>query len=211
MTLPEVQETTTRTFIKKRLEALYATMKTGNSTELVLFHHQNFHFKQFSVFYDKAKTEYHITNPSGNGCSFVLGTTYMSIYIDVKLYELNYRYKLKSETEVPFFLYRLLEEFESIEKDYLQLNERFTQLKETANIIKKSIEELFLNSGYNYNLTETENKMLLVVPVRTGVQLSIPVYYSKYKQIVPHIMPTVKAYANVIMSSKIKVFIEKSA
>jgi len=107
MTLIEAQESNQRTFIKKRLEAMYARMKNGNSTEIKALNYRNPHFKQFSICYDKAKTEYHITNPLGNGCSFVLGTTYMSIYIDVKLYDLNYRYKLKSETEVPFFLYRL--------------------------------------------------------------------------------------------------------
>ena len=211
MTLIEAQKSNQRTFIKKRLEALHTIMKNGNSTKIIALNYQNPHFKQFSIYYDKAKTEYHITNLLGNGCSFVLGTTYMSIYIDVKLYDLNYRYKLKSETEVPFFLYRLLEEFENIEREYLQLIERFNRLKETANIIRKRIEEHFLGSGYSYNLTETDNKILLVIPLRNGVQLSIPVYYSKYEQILPYIITTVKAYEDVVSSSKIKVFIEKSA
>jgi len=211
MTLIEAQEANKRTFIKKRLEALYEIMRTDNSTELIVFHYQNSYFKQFSIFYDKAKTEYHITNLSGNGCSFVLGTTYMSMYIDVKLYDINYRYKLKSEAEVPFFLYRLLEEFGNIERDYLQLIERFNQLQEAVNIIRKRIAEYFLNSSYRYYLTETEDKILLTVPLRNSVQLSIPVYYSKYKQILPHIMTTLKAYEDVVAASKIKVFIEKYA
>ena len=210
MSLFEAQETHKRTFIKKRLDALYALMKTGNSTEMVVFHHQQFRFKQFTVLYDEVKTEYHITNPMGNGCSFVLGTTYMSIYIDVKLYEINYRYKLKTETEVPFFLYNLLEQFEIIERDFLQLLEHFNQLREAANNIQKWIEKLFHNSGYGYSLTENENKILLYVPLHNRVQLTIPIYYSTYKQTVPHIMSSIKAFDDVVSSSKIKVFIEKS-
>jgi len=209
MTIIEKREAEKRTFIKKRLQALYATMKIGNSTEMLVLNFQNFHFKQFAISYDKARGEYQIANPSGNGCSFVLGTTYISSYINVSLYDVEDQFPVKTERDLPFFLYCLLEQFENIEKQYLQMLERYKKLEESANNIRNCIDERFLNSNYDYRLTETDTKIMLSIVFRNSVQLSIPVYYAKYKQILPHIMATVKAYEDLIASSKIKVFISE--
>ena len=210
MTLNESREVTKRSFIKKKLDALYAMLDNSHSANPVALNLQNPHFKQFTIFYDKEKSEYHITNPSGNGCSFTLGTTCMTIismFIDIKLYDIKHQYLLKTETDMPLFLYCLLEQFENIEQDYLQLMEGFDKLEESANIIRKWIEAHFRDSNYDYHLTETENKILLSVPLRGSVQLSIPIYYKRYQQILPQIMATIKAYENVVVSSKIKVLI----
>jgi hypothetical protein len=182
-------------------------MNSAHSAEMVVLNHQNSQFKDFTIFYDKAKTEYHITNKFGNGCSFVLGTTFISMYMDVKLYDTKYRYLLKSETDMPLFLYCLLEQFENIERDYLQLMDSFDKLELSASIIREWIEEHFGNSNYDYSFTETENKIVLSIPLRNKVQLSIPIYYRQYKQILPHIIATLKAYENVVATSKIKVFV----
>ena len=184
-------------------------LKNSSIADIFVLSHQNSQFKQFAISYDKAKIEYHITNPSGNGCSFVLGVTYMSMYIDVKLYDIKCQFLLKSDRDVPCFLYHLLIQFEDIEKDYLQLIERFVKLEESATIIRKWIEKHFRNSNYDYHLTEAENKILLSVPLRNKVQLSIPIYYKKYKQILPHVITTLKMYESVVTESKIKVFISE--
>ncbi|MDR2584627.1 MAG: hypothetical protein LBC84_00145, partial [Prevotellaceae bacterium] len=100
---------------------------------------QNSKFKQFAISYDKARSEYHIANQSGNGCSFVLGITFISAYIDVKLYDAKDQFPLKTETDLPFFLYCFLEQLEDLERDYLQMVERFDKLEETAGIIRQWI------------------------------------------------------------------------
>ena len=116
---------------------------------------------------------------------------------------------MKTERDLPLFLYCLLKQFENIEKDYLQMLELYDKLEESANIIRKWIDDRFLNSNYDYCLTETDTKIMLSIIFRNSVQLSIPINYAKYKQILPHIMVTVKAYEDLIASTKIKVFISE--
>lgn len=211
MLLIEWREAQKSSFLKKRLEALFIRMKNrstpGNSTNTVVLSGTGSKFGQFAITYDKARSEYHIANIHGNGCSFMLGKTYMSSYIDVKLYGNKCRYLLKNETDLPCFLYDLLEQFESLEDDYLKLIENIDMLEEAAGNIRKWIDGHFPNSGYGYHLLETENKILLSIPFRGRVQLSIPIYYRKYRKILPHVMDTVKAYEKIIKSSKIKVLI----
>ena len=209
MTINEKREANKRTFIKKKLTSWYHMMKAGNSSEIVVLNCQNSHFRQFTISYDKAGSEYRITNPSGNGCSFVLGTTYISSYVNVNLYDTQCQFLLKTEKDLPFFLYRLLEQFEHLESNYLQMMERFDKLEKSAGIIRQWIEQHFGNSIYDYHLTETDHQILLSIAVHNHVQLSVPVYYAKYKQILPHIMATVQAYEDIIASTKIKVFISE--
>jgi len=207
MTLIERREAEKQTFIKKRLKTLYATIKSGNPTEMFVLNFQNARFKQFAISYDKARSEYNIANQSGNGCSFVLGTTFISAYIDVKLYDVKEQFPIKSETDLPFFLYCFMDQFEDMERDYLQMNERFDKLEATANVIRQQIVEIFHSSAYEYHLEETDNKILLSVPLCNRVHLSIPVYYRQYRQILPHVIETVKAYEKVVTGSKIRVFV----
>ena len=210
MLLSEKREKSKQNFLKKELEELYTIMKNrtmfDNSTEIIALNNINSHFRQFAIFYDKTKTEYCIENQCGNGCSFILGTTYMSRFIDVKLYDIKHQFLLKEDIDVPYFLYHLLVHFDSIEKDYLQLVEYFDKLEKTATIIRKWVSENFSNTNYNFKLLESENKMLLSISFRGSV-LSIPIYYKRYKQILPYIFPTLKMYENIIVTTKIKVLI----
>jgi len=206
--LKEKRETSKQTFVKKRMETLYATMKNrmefSHSTQIVALKEQNAHFGQFFIFYKNS--EYQITNLLGNGCSFVLGNTYISRYIDVKIYDVKYRFLLNDERHLPFFLYDLLEQFENIERDYLNLIEEYRKLEETANIIRNWVNENFQTANYDFKLTDSENKMLLSVSFR-GRVLSVPIYYKRHKQILPQIETTLNAYKKIIETTKIKVLI----
>ena len=209
-TLKMVRETGKRHFVTEKLEAVYAAMQNSiskeRSTTLTVFSNLNSHFKQFTVIYDKATAEYHIANSYGNGCSFVLATTYISQYIDVKLYDTQVRYLLKTETHLPYFVYELLEQFDNIEREYLQKTEQLDRLDAASRAIRQWIDDKFSVCGYRYTVTETENHILLSVKIRS-VKLSIPVYYRKYEQILEQLIETVKAYENLIAATKIKVYI----
>ena len=210
MLLAEKREADKQTFIKERIGSLYATMINrmtfAHLSQIVTLKEQSAQFGQFSISYDEAHSEYQIANVSGNGCSFVLGNTYISMYIDVKLYDVEYRFLLKDERHLPYFLYDLLEHLENIERDYLKLIEEFNKLEEAASIIRSWINEHFLQTDYNFKLTENGNKMLLSISLRERV-LSIPIYYKRYKQILPHIMTALKSYENIIATTKITVLV----
>jgi hypothetical protein len=210
MLLTEKREANKRIFVKKRMETLYATMRNRmaltHSTQIVALKNQNAQFEQFRISYHKALNEYQITNSLGNGCSFVLGKTYISMYINVRFYDVKYQFLLNDERHLPYFLYDLLDQFENIERDYLKLMEEFNKLEEIANSIRNWVNEHFLNTNYNFRLTENENKILLSISLH-GRVLSIPIYYRRYKQILPHIMTTLKLYENIIATTKIKVLI----
>jgi hypothetical protein len=83
------------------------------------------------------------------------------------------------------------------------------KLEYAAKEIRENIANLFENNKYNYRLTETENKMILSIPLPKKVQLDIPVYYNKYESIIPQIMPTIQLYENVVRTAKIKVLISR--
>lgn len=206
----EKREISKQTFIKKRMKTLYATMKNriefAHSTQIVAIQKQNAQFRQFSISYNKARNEYQITNSFGNGCAFILGNTYISRYIDVKFYDIKYQFLLNDEKHLPYFLYDLLEQFENIERDYLNFIEELDRLEETADVIRNWVNENFQTTNYDFKLTESENKMLLSVSLR-GRVLSIPIYYKRYKQILPHIMTSLNVYENSIATTKIKVLI----
>jgi hypothetical protein len=121
------------------------------------------------------------------------------VHIAMKIFQ-------KSEKHLPYLLYHLLEQFENIEKDYLKLISEYDKLQETANIIRNWADKNLPNTDYNFKFTETENKLLLSVSLH-GRVLSIPIYYKKYKQILPQIMETITAYENIIKTTKIKVLI----
>ena len=211
MLLIEKREKQKRNFVKSKMDTLSVMAKYSNasdrSTKLTVFQNLNAHFRAFTVFYNKARSEYTITNPNGNGCSFMLGQTYMSKYVDIFLFDLKYRYLLGNENNMPFFVYRLLEKFTEVEREYLQLIERLNKLEENANKIRKDISDLFQNSNYTYSLTETENKYILSVPVSKGIQLDIPVYYSKYEKTIPQIMSAVQMFEKTIGEVKIRVLV----
>jgi hypothetical protein len=208
MLLKEKRETSKLTFVKKRMETLYTTMKNrmefAHSTQIVALKKQNTNFGQFSISYNNS--EYQITNLRENGCSFVLGKTYISMYINVKIYDVKYQFLLNDERHLPYFLYDLLDKFENIEQDYLKLIEELDKLEETASIIRNWVNDNLQTTDYKFKLTESENKILLSISLR-GRVLSVPIYYKRYKQILPQIKTTLNEYEKIIATTKIKVLI----
>jgi hypothetical protein len=116
---------------------------------------------------------------------------------------------LEDEKYLPLFIYCLLEQFGAIEQEYLQLIKSFDRLEHAAKEIRKNIARLFENNKYNYQLTETENKIILSIPLPKRIQLDISVYYNKYESIIPQIIPTIQMYENVFCASKIKVLVSE--
>jgi len=210
MLLKEKRELSKRSFIKRKLEAIYVAVRirlsTNNPLKALALKNQNTQFGQFTINYDSKLGEYQITNNNGNGCLFFLGITYMSRFVDVKIFDVKYHFLLPNENCMPYFLYDLLEQFEDIEKGFLQLIDNFGEMEKSANIIRQCVDECFSSSTYDYYVTETENRIILSVVLR-GRILSIPIYYSTYKKILPHISSAIKDYENLINSTKIKVLI----
>ena len=210
MLLSEKKELSKRSFLKKRMEAIYMAVKSrleaDNPLKALTLKNQNTQFRQFTIHYNQRLSEYQIINHNGNGCLFFLGITYMSRYINVNLYDVKYHFLLPNEIYMPYFLYDLLEQFENIEKGFLQMIDIFDEMEKSANIIRQCVDEYFSGGTYDYYVTETENRIILSV-VLHGRILSIPIYYSKYKKILPHISSAIKDYENLINSTKIKVLI----
>jgi hypothetical protein len=209
MLLIEKKEKQKRIFLKTKLDAIIKDHNLqDNSSEMVK--DLNTHFSQFTVFQNKQTSEITVANSHGNGCSFILGITYISKYIDIQIFDLKYRYQLENGSHLPFLVYHLLEQFTSIETEYLQLAEFYKELENRANKIRKRIVDLFQVGNYNFYLTETENKIMLSVPVCKGLQLDIPIYYSKYEQIIPQIMLTIQKYEKMIAETKIKMLVSEN-
>jgi hypothetical protein len=113
MLILERRERDKKAFVKKRMEPLYAILKNRmkdstiatHSTQIVSLQSKNAQFGQFYISYDEKLSEYRITNSFGNWCAFTLGKTYISKYIDIKLYDVAHQFLLDDERHLPFFVW----------------------------------------------------------------------------------------------------------
>jgi hypothetical protein len=84
MILIRKKEKQIKAFFKTKMDKLYLMIKNQSTSKPLLLEDLNTHFSQFVISYDKATSVYCLSNHLGNGCQFVLGTTYVSKYVDPK-------------------------------------------------------------------------------------------------------------------------------
>ncbi len=67
------------------------------------------------------------------------------------------------------------------------------------------VDTVLQNSGYKYyTKTEGNNKVMLSVQMKRGVQLDIPIYFRKFRDIMPQLMGTIKNYESIINNDNVK-------
>lgn len=111
----------------------------------------------------------------------------------------------------PNLVYQVFEHSGEIEEEFFALKAKLEKRAKIADISEKSIETwlaaVLANTGYQYYTTKDEHKLTLSVKMRHGVQLDIPIYFSKFQKIMPDLLTTIKEYENLIDKNKVKVLI----
>ena len=94
------------------------------------------------------------------------------------------------------------------QEDELEKQEKIEEL--TKNSIYTWLETLMQNQPYSYYTIETENQIKLLIKLKNSMQLEIPIYYSRFQEIMPEILETIKRYEETVNKSKIKILINNS-
>jgi hypothetical protein len=115
----------------------------------------------------------------------------------------------------PAMLYKCLDEFDGIETEFFRLLLELEKQNKINEIAKNSIltwlKEILKPLPYSYYTTETEHKITLSIKLKRSTQLDIPIYYSRFQSIMPHIEKTIREYEAMANGSKIKMLITNSA
>ena len=115
-----------------------------------------------------------------------------------------------SENYYMCFLYILAYEAENIEKSFYEYKARFVKDEKIKEISKNSIEEwlkVILKEKYSYSIFQEENKVMLSVRMKKGIQLDIPIYYKRFREIIPNLIETIEKYDQLIENTSVKVLI----
>ncbi|MDR3235102.1 MAG: hypothetical protein LBT48_00030 [Prevotellaceae bacterium] len=118
----------------------------------------------------------------------------------------------------PAMLYKCLDEFDSIEREFLVMLSKLEKLEKeqekrkkireiTKNSAKTWIKELLKDSGYTYCIEEMDSKIALSVKMKNGTQLEIPIHYNRFQKIMPEVMNIIKEFERLLDEKGIKVLI----
>jgi hypothetical protein len=111
----------------------------------------------------------------------------------------------------PQLVYLLFEKAVQIEVEFNKLKaevekqEKIVQLSRSS--VKTWLKTVMKDSGYQYYMTNDDNKITLSIRMKHGVQLDIPLYFRRFQKQMPDLLQTIKQYENMIANSKNKVLI----
>jgi hypothetical protein len=111
----------------------------------------------------------------------------------------------------PQLVYLLFEKAAQIETEFYKLKadvekqEKIVQLSRSS--VKTWLKTVMKGSGYQYYMTNDDNKITLSIRMNHGVQLDIPLYFRRFQKQMPDLLQTIKQYENLIANSKNKVLI----
>ncbi|MDR1792571.1 MAG: hypothetical protein LBR36_03910 [Bacteroidales bacterium] len=111
----------------------------------------------------------------------------------------------------PQLVYLLFEKAAQIEVEFNKLKaevekqEKIVQLSRSS--VKTWLKTVMKDSGYQYYMTNDDNKITLSIRMKHGVQLDIPLYFRRFQKQMPDLLQTIKQYENMIANSKNKVLI----
>lgn len=88
--------------------------------------------------------------------------------------------------------------------------EKKGQSLRVVNSIKTWLKEILKSLPYSYYTIETEHKITLSIKLKRNMQLDIPIFYSRFQSIMPHIEETVRKYEAMANGNKIKALITNS-
>ena len=110
-----------------------------------------------------------------------------------------------------YFLYILAYEIGNIEKSFYAYSANFEKEEKIKEISKNSIEvwlaATLKDRNYTYYISKEENKAMLSIRMKNGTQLDIPVYYKKFRKIMPNLIETIEKYEQMIDNTSVKVLI----
>ena len=127
-----------------------------------------------------------------------------------------YLSKYRSLRVRPWFMYLIAYEVENIEKSFWEYKPKYEEemkkkeKEEKIKEISKNSIEIWLTAAlkdkdYSYYISKGENKVMLSVRMKNGTQLDIPVYYKRFRKIMPDIIETIEKYEQLIDNTSIKV------
>ena len=127
-----------------------------------------------------------------------------------------YLSKTRSLRVFPWFMYLMAYEVENIEKSFweykpkyeeeMKIKEKEEKIKEISkNSIETWLTATLKDKGYTYYISKGENKIILSVRMKNGTQLDIPVYYKRFRKIMPVIIETIEKYEQLIDNTSVKV------
>jgi hypothetical protein len=161
---------------------------------------------------------YRINDTSGEcwiDISFSQDDAYSPIVIIFTLNMFGFQsvYGKSLECDVHNFLSNVMLQFENIKAEYLYFSENIEKLDKLAGLAQKSVRvwspKILENSGYFYYIDESDDKSTLHIKLKRKLQLDIPIYYEKFRTIIPDLLTTIQQYENVVNSNNVKVLISK--
>lgn len=99
---------------------------------------------------------------------------------------------------------KIIEEFEQL---CAELEKREKIIEITQKSILTWLETIMPNSGYEYYTTNENSKVVLSVRMKRGVQLDIPIYFTKFQKIMPKLLETIKNYEKTVKENTVKILI----
>ena len=111
-------------------------------------------------------------------------------------------------------LYRCMDEIDGIAEEMRKFKDDLEKQGKINKIAKNSIntwlKSVMQNQSYSYYTTESEHKITLSIKLKNGMQLDIPIYYSRFQKIMPELPETIQQFVNTVNNSKIKVLVSNS-
>ena len=112
-------------------------------------------------------------------------------------------------------LYRCMDEIDGIAEEMRKLLKDDLKKQGKINEIAKNsintwLKSVMQNQSYSYYTTESEHKITLSIKLKNGMQLDIPIYYSRFQKIMLELPETIQQFENTVNNSKIKVFVRNS-
>jgi hypothetical protein len=131
----------------------------------------------------------------------------------VHIFDIIYPYCNSSNYDAYDFISRVMLQLEKIKTEYLLFSQNIDKLDKLNGLARKTMRvwlpKILENSGYFYYIDESDDKSTLHIKLRRKLQLDIPIYYEKFRTIIPDLLTIIRQYENVINSNNVKVLILK--
>jgi hypothetical protein len=163
----------------------------------------------------KTESEKHHYRDGNNWKVYLNDNCYVSLFSPVKgrkemclhIFDISPRDWYCSEN----FFRKTVEELPKIASEFEMLKGRLEKLEKIVAMSQKSVHiwlsATMQNIGYEYYTTTDRHRVLLSVKMKRGVQLDIPIYFTKFQQIMPQLLEAIRSYEATIKENSIKMLI----